>query len=257
MKQLKKKHEILKQQYKLIEKDVARDSILHSMKSISDNQYEKQYSNLLQAKSAIIDMNINIENTASSITQLQSEFNKTKFQYNSDCKTLTGKLTQTVKLLKSQLETWKQNYLIISPIAGTVSFTTFWTKNQNVKAGELVFTIVPTDTSTIKVRIQFPVQNSGKVECGQRVNIKLFNYPYQEFGMLVGYIQNISEVPNNDLYSADVILNNKLITSYKKNIPKFQNLKGDAEILTDDISLLIRLFNPLRALFDDKIRIKH
>ncbi len=253
--QLKNKREILKKQYQLIKKEFKRDSVIHSIQGISDNQYEKQYNNLLQAKTSIIDMDINIENTSAYIIQLQSEINKTKFQYKSDSKSLADKFTQTVKLLKSQVEMWKQNHLIVSPIDGVVSFTTFWSKNQNVQAGEVVFTIVPTDTSTIKVRIQFPVQNSGKVECGQRVNIKLFNYPYQEFGMLVGYIDKISEVPNNDLYSADVILNNKLITSYKKTIPKVQNLKGEAEILTDDISLLLRLFNPIRALFDDKIRV--
>ena len=37
---------------------------------------------------------------------------------------------------------------------------------------------------TTKARLQFPIQNSGKIKEGQQVNIKLQNYPYQEFGML-------------------------------------------------------------------------
>lgn len=252
--QLTRKRKILKEQFRLIQKEFVRDSIIHNIKGIADNQYEQQYQKLLQAKSIIIDMDINIENTSSSIEQYQSELKRAQFKYNSDFKSFTNKLTQTVKLLKSRIEMWKQNYLIISPIAGVASFTTFWSKNQNVKAGEVVFSIVPSNKSAIKVRIQFPVKNSGKVKKGQRVNIKLQNYPYQEFGMLIGHIGKMSEVPNNNLYSADVIVNNKLITSYKKVIPKVQDLKGDAEILTDEISLLMRLFTPLRAVFENNMK---
>ncbi len=253
LRQLKHKRDILKKQYQLIEKEFKRDSIIHNIKGIADNQYERQYQNLLQAKTLLIDMNIHIENTTSEIERYRSELKKTVFQYQSNLQTLEEKLTQTVRLLKSRIAMWKHNYLIISPISGIVSFTTFWSKNQNVKAGEVIFSVVPPDKSTIKVRIQFPVRNSGKVKKGQRVNIKLQNYPYQEFGMLIGYVDNMSEVPNNDLYSADVILTNKLETSYHKTIPKVQDLKGDAEILTDEVSLLMRVFNPLRALFDKHV----
>ncbi len=253
LKQLKHKRAILKKQYHLTEKEFGRDSIIHHMRGIADNQYERQYQNLLQAKTSLIDMNIHIENTISEIEQYRSELKKAMFQHQSNRQNLENKMTQTVRLLKSRLEMWKQNYSIISPISGTVSFTTFWSKNQNVKAGEVVFSVVPIDKSTTKVRIQFPVRNSGKVKKGQRVNIKLENYPYQEFGMLVGRIDKMSEIPNNNLYTADVILENKLTTSYKKTIPKVQYLRGNAEILTDEVSLLMRVFNPLRAIFDKHI----
>lgn len=56
----------------------------------------------------------------------------------------------------------------------------------------------------------------------------------------MGHLSKISEVPNELLYSADVVLDKGLITSYGKRLPKVQQLKGDAEILTDDLSLLMR-----------------
>ncbi|MFK1638593.1 HlyD family secretion protein [Bacteroides fragilis] len=179
-----------------------------------------------------------------------------ELKHNTDRQELTNKLLQSTHLLKAQTETWKQNYLITTPIDGKVSFTTYWSKNQNVKSGELIFSVVPIDSMTTKARLQFPIQNSGKIKEGQQVNIKLQNYPYQEFGMLVGHLSKISEVPNELLYSADVVLDKGLITSYGKRLPKVQQLKGDAEILTDDLSLLMRFFNPLRAIFDHRLR-KH
>ncbi len=73
--------------------------------------------------------------------------------------------------------------------------------------------VVPEDDMMVKTRIKFPVLNSGKVKVGQRVNIKLENFPHQEFGMLVGKMGNISTVPNGAYYSADVILPKGLMTS--------------------------------------------
>jgi len=84
----------------------------------------------------------------------------------------------------------------------------------------------------------------------------LQNYPYQEFGMLVGKVGTISRVPNNLLYNADVILEKGLVTSYKKKLPIIKQLKGNAEILTDDISLLLRFFNPLKAFINENKKTK-
>ena len=72
-------------------------------------------------------------------------------------------------------------------------------------------------------------------------------------GMLVGHLAGISEIPNELMYSADVILEGGLITSYGEKLPRVQQLMGNAEILTDDLSLLMRFFNPLRAIFKEKI----
>ena len=73
---LKNKKELQIKQYRLIEKEFERDSIIHLQNGISDNQYEQQYQNLLQAKSSLVDMDINIENTAFTIEQYQSDLNK-------------------------------------------------------------------------------------------------------------------------------------------------------------------------------------
>ena len=89
------------------------------------------------------------------------------------------------------------------------------------------------------------------------MNVKLENYPYSQFGFLQGKIESISAVPNkDDLYTASVTLNKGLVTSYNKKLEMGQYLKGAAEVLTDDYSLLLRLFNPLKAFMDERIRIK-
>lgn len=72
---------------------------------------------------------------------------------------------------------------------GKVTFMTVWSRNQNVKAGETVFTIQPSDSSRVLGKALLPLQGSGKVHVGQRVHIRLNNYPDQEFGYVKGRLQ--------------------------------------------------------------------
>lgn len=64
-----------------------------------------------------------------------------------------------------------------------------------------------------------PVQNSGKIKVGQKVNIRLANYPDREFGIIKGTIKAISLTPDKDgNLLINVSLPNGLQTSYKKQI---------------------------------------
>ena len=58
-----------------------------------------------------------------------------------------------------------------------ISFLNIWSINQTVNQGDLVFTIIPDDNSSYIARLKTPAQNSGKMKIGQKVNIKLDNYP--------------------------------------------------------------------------------
>ncbi len=252
--QLKRKEELLKEQSQFALKEYRRDSLLYEQKVIPEREFEQSHQNILQSKSVLSDMRINMINTTSNLKSLKSDLTKTLLKHKTDKQQLLVKLKQNLGIIDSRIKQWKQNYLLCSPFNGNVSFTTFWSKNQNVNVGEVVVSVVPADSMHVKVRLQFPVKNSGKVKEGQRVNIRLHNYPYQEFGMLTGGLTKISKVPNDLLYSADVELNAGLVTSYGEQLPNVQQLKGDAEILTDDLSLLMRFFNPLRAIIDKRIK---
>ena len=47
-----------------------------------------------------------------------------------------------------------------------------------------VFTVIPVSESRILGKAMLPVARSGKVKAGQKVNIRLDNFPDSEFGML-------------------------------------------------------------------------
>ncbi|NKI28316.1 HlyD family efflux transporter periplasmic adaptor subunit [Arenibacter sp. 6A1] len=155
--------------------------------------------------------------------------------------------------LLAALMDWEDKNLLRSPISGRVSFFDVWGKYQNIQEGQVVFTIVPIGKQELVARCQVPIRNSGKIKKGQRVIIKLENYPYREWGTLDGKIKTISEVPKtggNQEYVVYVEVND-LNTSYGKTLEFKQEMTGAAEIILAEVTLLQRVFYQFRNLWSN------
>jgi hypothetical protein len=120
-----------------------------------------------------------------------------------------------------------------------------------VKTGELIATIIPIEESSIIAKAVIPPSRFGKVEVGQRVNLKLNGFPYMEFGMLKGKIKSISLVPEEKGYVAEIELSGGMTSSYREKLNFIQQMDGNAEIITKEMRMITRLINPLRAFFDN------
>jgi hypothetical protein len=89
----------------------------------------------------------------------------------------------------------------------------------------------------------------GKVEKGQRVNVRLHAYPDQEFGWLEGVVERVENAPDaNGFYVVKVLFPKGLVTNYGKSLPASLQLEGTAEIITEDLRLIVRFFNPLKKI---------
>ena len=136
-----------------------------------------------------------------------------------------------------------------SSINGTVSFQKVWGANQQVNAGELAFTVLPENKAELMGAMKISPQNAGKVTVGQKVLIKLDNYPFQEYGALIGKITNISVSPDDEFnYLVYASLPNGTTTSFNREIPFNQELLGNAEIITEELSVAERLFFKFRSI---------
>ncbi len=260
---LRSKSEYLKKQierkklyeklYNLAEVDYARDSLLFQSKTIAPLEFETSTQKLLELKASLVDMDLNIMANKTEVSQLASEIELLTINEEKQRGEIELKLQQCIAQLVAQIDLWEQNYLLISSIPGKITYNSYWSENQNVKAGDIVVSVVPLDSMQIKVRVRFPIQNSGKIHIHQKVNIKVENYPSTEFGFLRGKLTSISTVPSDTFYTAEVRLDKGLITSYNKRLLMEKYLVGSAEILTDDYSLLVRIINPLKAFLKEKV----
>ena len=141
-----------------------------------------------------------------------------------------------------------------SPVEGRISLSKFWDKNQNIGIGEVVATVIPSGETKVIGKIYIPVHGAGKVKIGQKVNVKIDNYPYLEYGMVTDSVEGISEVPavidNKTVYIVTVQFPRKLVTGYKIEIPSSEEMTGVAEIITTDISVLKRIIYPIRHMLE-------
>lgn len=248
-----KQQTILKKELFIVSKEFHRDSLLYSRGVISNSEYQKSEKDYLKQSYAFHGSRSTLSSTQIQINEVDQEMIDLDLDQEKQRKELQDIIIQANDNLVAQIDIWEQNYLLKSPIDGSVSFNSFWSVNQNVKAGDKVFTVVPADSTRIVVRVDLGMNSSGKVKLGQRVNIKLNSYPYLEYGMLQGHIRSISEVPDGDNYSLEVELSNGLITNYGRKLKFAQKIEGVAEIITEDQRLLQRIFNPLKALLKEHV----
>lgn len=140
---------------------------------------------------------------------------------------------------KSEIEIWKKSYLLISPIAGTLSYSTFLQENQQVEEGKTLGFIIPSN-SQFYLQATIDQNNFGRVSEGQPVILKFPSYQWQEFGTVVGNIEYISPTTSDSTYLAKIGIPHGLKTSMGKQINYQDGLVANAEIITKDVSLLNR-----------------
>jgi multidrug efflux pump subunit AcrA (membrane-fusion protein) len=235
----------------LSEKSFSRDSLLFKKQAISESEYEKGRQSLLTKNSASVGFDASLRNTESSVLQMQGSSVELQMQYEKELAQFRLDLDESKQNLENLVNQWEQRYLVISPVKGTITYTTIWSENQEVKAGELIGTVIPLGESAIIAKAIIPTTGFGKVEIGQRVNIKLAGFPYMEFGMLKGHIRSVSLVPDTKGYVAEIELEKGMTSSYRENLKFIQQMDGTAEIVTKDLRLIYRFINPLRALLDN------
>jgi hypothetical protein len=242
------KEKLYSENQKLETKKYIRDSALFAGNVISESDIEKSLQSLIRIKIEL--QQVRLDHSAKSIEMAEKQQLLQDYRINrlEEREKLISILTESFLNLKAQLDIWENSYLLVSPIAGKVSFTRFWSANQSVIKDEPVITVVPFETGDFLGRITLKMHRSGKVINGQLVNIKLSSYPYLEYGMLRGVVKSKSLVPTGDEYIIEISLPEGLKTLYGIKLDFTQNMQGTAEIITENVSLLQKIVNPFRYL---------
>jgi len=248
---------ITEEQFIITQKQYHRDSLLNTKGIISDQELETVKNIYLQSLLSCENMRSTLNSMQIQIGQLKESLLDTEHQDTEKLNSLQTQIQSLVSQLKTGIEEWELNYVLKSPIDGKITFAKYWVENQNVSAGEEVFTIVPDSPNTIIGKAMLPIARSGKVKTGQKVNIRLQNFPENEYGILRGIVNNVSLTPiqvgETAFYAVEINLPDELITTYKKELPYLPNMQGQADIITDDMSLLERLVLPVKKVLRESL----
>ncbi|MEO9886568.1 MAG: HlyD family efflux transporter periplasmic adaptor subunit [Balneola sp.] len=152
---------------------------------------------------------------------------------------------QALLTLKSSITDWEHTYLLTAPVSGVLINSGIVQEQQTYKAGQEIFYVQPSNTEFFG-EMKISQASFGRIKEGQQVLVRFSGYPYHEFGSVVGVIEYLSEFPVGDsLFFAKVHFPDGLKTNYGQMLPPANGMKGQAEIITQDMRLLERVYNNL------------
>lgn len=137
----------------------------------------------------------------------------------------------------------KNLYILKAPQDGIVGFSTIIQPGIVTSSNQEMFRIHPHNEQFFGV-VQIAQSNISKINDGQDVLINLSNYPSEKYGPLKGKIAYVANEPAKDgFFIAKITFNNDAAKS--KNIRLRNWMTGEAQIITEDVSVQSRILNSI------------
>ena len=231
-----------------------KDSVLLQMDGISRMDYSQQRDAFLNQYGGMVSAQSTRLMKQSDISKNRLELDRLRLE---EAETLEQAYVEYVtgrNDLISALRVWKERYLLTAPLDGRLEYLGFWRDNHHIQNGTELFTVMPAKNRWIG-ELLIPAQGAGKVKPGQTVNVKLADYPYDEFGQLKGRVQSVSYLTNKietsagtaEGYRVEVGFPEGMRTNFGRRLALNFETKGTAEIITSPKRLIQRLFDNLKA----------
>ncbi|MEN5231844.1 HlyD family efflux transporter periplasmic adaptor subunit [Sphingobacterium faecium] len=236
-------------------KQYTRDSILTTKGINPKTLQENTKKQILSSDIKVNDYNSSLIHVNIDINKIQETAEELKLTSKEKERSFINNLFIAYEALYNGILNWESAYILRAPTNGTIEYFNYWSENQNVVAGEKVFSIIPYNKGLIVGKCLINSTGIGEIKKGNNVIIKLNEFPYLKYGILNGHVSRISSLglaeqnSKEKLKNIEVVLDTKdLVTSYGENITKAGELTGIAEISINDISLLENFFAPLKYL---------
>lgn len=254
MASLQRQIRLIREQGLLVHREYARDSALAAAGGISPSELEQSANRRLAHRLELeesLSRRAEVEIRKGEYHQQLTDF---LVENQEDLRLALRDLEQALGEALSAYAQWENKHIYKSPGDGVVSLGRFWKEGQEVRTGEVLMHILPADSSALIARLTLPLQGSGRIAPGAKVQIRLDDYPYLEYGIIEGELTRLSAIPEDGLLQAEVSLPKGLISSYGTVLEFRGSLNGTATVITRDARLLERFIRPLRYLFQQNRR---
>jgi HlyD family secretion protein len=226
--------------------DLQRLTNLHGQKLLSDTDLDAARARLSAAEQRLQTARGAAVSGRMRVGEAQQALADSTRQFQLDRTTSRLEFDESRRALLAAIATWEQRYVLVAPVAGRVTFHAAWNSGQIVKPGDPLFTIVPAEHS-ISARAFLPRAGAAKVRAGQHAIVKLDDYPFDEYGGLRAVIADVAPIARDDRYAVTLRFPEGFRTSFGKTLDTQAEMRGVAEITTEDRTLFGRLFDRMRA----------
>ena len=199
----------------------------------------------LEAERNLQDIDTNIKARQSNIRLLRKQLERTATISETSAAIATEGLRETFDQLKTAVNQWRRNNLLVASIDGVVILDDVQ-ERQYVQAGDRVAVVIPASLSSLIGKTELDLDESGQVAEGQRVIIDFYSFPAQQYGAVEGIVTFKSKIPTQqDKLPIEVRFPNGLITSKGHSLEVGQDMAGDMSIIIREKRLISWLLDRL------------
>ena len=213
----------------------------------SRTEFLKKENAYLEKKSELESLEENLIKNDLRRTEIEQELQVLEYSFSEKQRLYLNNIRQSAHNIENSLRNWQQQYLITAPCDGQLVYLQNLSENQYAKSGDTLFAVQPRQEGFVAA-VDIPVAGIGKARVGQKVILKLDDYPFQEFGTLEGQVVGMAPSLHRRTCRMEVVLPKGLESSYKRQFVCKSEMTGVAEIVTDDMSLLERAFFGIRKM---------
>lgn len=231
-----------------------KDSILHKEGAISDEEMERKRNTLVSQEIQLIGQEATLLSTKSSINQNRIERARIDINEAEELRRAIDNLAVREIELRSVLREWKERSLVMASVRGKLEYLGFWRENEFVQAGQVLFSVLPPQGAVFG-EAHITTTGFGKVKVGQTANVKLVNFPYDEFGHVVGRVKDISHLTQTiqtprgatETYLVIIVFPEGIRTNFGQILDVDYEARGQVEIITEPKRIIQRLFDNLKS----------
>lgn len=255
---LQEQEQILSQETDLVKKDYERNQKLYDQKVLSALEMENKESEYLLQQRSLEQMKTSQIQNDIRVQQLRTQVMQLKQDHDQEEKQKINTLKQLCNGFQAEVQQWKLKYLLIAPIDGELVYTPNVFSGLSLSSGQKVGTILPElEENAILGYAQLSSEGIGKVQVEGDVHISLSEWPQKEYGSILAKVKEISAIAENTengyQYQLQLAIpiqattvntqQDSILTTYQKYIPFHQNMTGVAHVITEDKSILTRIFD--------------
>jgi hypothetical protein len=238
---LKRDYELQQQEYEA-DKQLAKDSVIARVElNQNESKVIAKRSSLEQCQSQLIGNELSKQDKQKELMDLDKFVADQRQKFRSELYTL-----------KSNVESWLQQFVLFAPEDGKLLYASFLQENELLFLGQELFYVQPQQNHYYG-QMSVSQVGLGKIRPGQSVILRFQSFPSTEFGVIAGNVEYILPVPNSkDSFFIKVALPNGLRTNYSKTLFFRNNLVADGEIITNQRRLSERFFGQIKEIMKRK-----
>lgn len=223
-------------EYANIEQEFEAYKKLHQKGVISRNEFKQQENKYLAGKYPLEQTVTSLINNNTTYAAKQKEI----LDIDHTIQEEKAKFIQSLSNMVTETDAWLKLYVMTAPVAGIVSYAGIVQENQTINANQELFVINPANTNFFG-EVYIPQDNMGKIKVGQRTLVKMRSFPFEQYGLIRGNVNYISDVAFKDsVFIAKIAFDKFENKDPEHKIVLKNGMQAEVEIITEESSLLRR-----------------